>query len=514
MEMIGQGTAIERLKAENLRAKRNVTETEQKSLSEKQCLARHLEMIEADMMEREAAFAQYKRDRMLLVETVDTSAAVAAEELDAAQNDAKRAHLQLTILQNEHTELLKRLAFAQESILERDRSIETLERGVADAESKLGQSELELVGRDESIASLKHGHSALEVELAAVVEEKRVFDVSLRSLKEDMGVVETSFRSMKNELIAKQDEIAKLQEQLKTDRLRRNDSSFSGVEGLKEIANIHTGSTTPKYIAQALLQYHAMETQTDGDQTDNGAAVVLPDSSALLDELRAQKLEMEDQLVETQRHLGSIETTIVAERESKLVVEYELIAAKEHLVDLEVRFQQLSQERVQLESAVEEQDALHRVEMDRVVSETAAQHQLSLERAVTEQIALNKAYVEQALAAQSARHLASIERVNAAAEVETRRRDDEEQSVAVIQNVTGAAVDPVITPVIPQHAGIETSVSELSQKSKLSMEAELSRLFAENQELQSRLGDLQRDSHMDIAKLKTKVSLGSILSET
>lgn len=60
--------------------------------------------------------------------------------------------------------------------------------------ARLSQSELALVGRDESVERLRHERATLEVELAAAVEEKRVFDVSLRSLKKDMSVVETNFR--------------------------------------------------------------------------------------------------------------------------------------------------------------------------------------------------------------------------------------------------------------------------------------------------------------------------------
>ena len=70
-ETITQSTLIERLKADNLRIKQQVTDGQQRTLQEKALLARHLEAIEADMMEREAAFAQMQNQRESMAQLLE-----------------------------------------------------------------------------------------------------------------------------------------------------------------------------------------------------------------------------------------------------------------------------------------------------------------------------------------------------------------------------------------------------------------------------------------------------------
>lgn len=173
-EMIAQGTAIERLKAETLRTKRLLTDSEQKSLSDKQVLARHLESIEADMMEREALFAQMQRDRQsasdLNSENVDSeTVATLREDLNKAANDFKRSSGQVTLLNQEQAELVKRLALSQESILERDKAIESLERNAVDSDSQKKQLQLEISTFKDEIGRLEHDRTVLQVKLSALI---------------------------------------------------------------------------------------------------------------------------------------------------------------------------------------------------------------------------------------------------------------------------------------------------------------------------------------------------------
>ena len=97
-EMIAQSTSIERHRAESSRAKRVIAEIEQRALSEKQVLARHLETIEADMMEREAAYAQLKRDNA--VHAAASAAAPAADQASRRGTDGNREIIILNYYSN------------------------------------------------------------------------------------------------------------------------------------------------------------------------------------------------------------------------------------------------------------------------------------------------------------------------------------------------------------------------------------------------------------------------------
>lgn len=174
-EMIAQGTAIERLKADNQRTKRQLAESEQRSLNEKQTLARHLESIEADMMEREAAFAQMQKERQNVNDaqnesTEDEVISVLREDLSKATSELKRSQGQVNVLQHEQKELIKRLALSQESILERDKAIDSLEKSVVEIESQLKQTQLEFTTRLEEIERLEHDRTVLQVQFLLVMD--------------------------------------------------------------------------------------------------------------------------------------------------------------------------------------------------------------------------------------------------------------------------------------------------------------------------------------------------------
>lgn len=173
-EMIAQGTAIERLKAETQRTKRLLTDSEQKSLNDKQVLARHLESIEADMMEREAVFAQMQRDRQNASDGKGEGAdsetvATLREDLGKATNDFKRSSGQVSLLHQEQAELLKRLTLSQESILERDKTIDSLERSAVDSDSQKKQLQLEISTFRDEIGRLEHDRTVLQVKLSALI---------------------------------------------------------------------------------------------------------------------------------------------------------------------------------------------------------------------------------------------------------------------------------------------------------------------------------------------------------
>lgn len=67
-----QGSIVERLKLESARLRQQLRESQERALRDKEQLARHLETIQQDMMEREAAFQEIQRERLMIEDTFNT----------------------------------------------------------------------------------------------------------------------------------------------------------------------------------------------------------------------------------------------------------------------------------------------------------------------------------------------------------------------------------------------------------------------------------------------------------
>lgn len=430
-EMIAQGTSIERLKAEMLRTKRMLADSEQKSLNDKQVLARHLESIEADMMEREAVFAQMQRDRQsasdLKSENVDSeTVATLQEDLNKAMSDFKRSSGQMAALHQEQAELVKRLALSQESILERDKTIESLERNAVDSDSQKKQLQLEISAFKDEIGGLEHDRTVLQMELKSAKEEKEVFDVSLRSLKGDMSKVEKSFRLMKQELLTKQEELERLKAEIGKPQLTFD---FASEQRTKQLLEIQTGyDFSPVHsIVKSLTRHQHTETQTDIESDDKTAEEEEGDASngrtverSVLERVEGEKVTIEKQLTELKEILAEAESEKRQLSTNAVSLEQELVVLRERCIDLELRLQQVC------------------VENDRLTSERST--------GSTEQ-------------------------------TKTDKRVSEEKQEAV------------------------DSWTKAAEES----EVKLTQILAENTDLRSKLGDLQRESHKENAKQKTKI---------
>jgi len=67
---------VERLKLESGRLRQQLRESQERALRDKEQLARHLEAIQQDMMEREAAFQEIQRERLMIEDTFNTQVCV------------------------------------------------------------------------------------------------------------------------------------------------------------------------------------------------------------------------------------------------------------------------------------------------------------------------------------------------------------------------------------------------------------------------------------------------------
>ncbi|XP_035827105.1 golgin subfamily A member 3 [Aplysia californica] len=216
-QSVSHGTIVERLKTDSGRLRQQLSDMQQRALRDKEGLARHLEAIQSDMMEREAAFLEIQRERKMYEDTFNTQVLTVEEEksrmaslqqatndleaqLDRASGEAKKRHEELISMETGQMETMKRLAVAEESLVEKEKSLQEMEQRLIQMESQLQAVMSDLTKKDNEILSLKEEKASTEIALRSALQEKASVDRALEVLKTDMGKVEISFKQMKQEL--------------------------------------------------------------------------------------------------------------------------------------------------------------------------------------------------------------------------------------------------------------------------------------------------------------------------
>jgi len=226
-ETITSNVASERLRAENARIKRNLAEVEQRVLTEKQTLARHLEDIEADMLAREAALTVQLRqsnessDHLMSV----PSSRDETEELSCLKAELQRNTERIETVQRENVELSRRLALSQQCVIDRDETVKSLERDRESAELRAESAEQDVALKAADVQRLVSEQSELQSQLESAGKERQVIDQSLQTLRRDTAILETSFRRMRQDLAAKSAEV----EKLSSLKMHRNEEHLSEV---------------------------------------------------------------------------------------------------------------------------------------------------------------------------------------------------------------------------------------------------------------------------------------------
>ncbi|XP_064612548.1 golgin subfamily A member 3-like [Liolophura sinensis] len=336
---VSHGKVIERLKSENGRIRQQLTAVQSQALKEKEALARHLEAIESDMLDREAAFQEISRERSLMENTLhykmnsveaETSklselvATVADLEvqLEKAQNDLKRRHAHISILESEQSELLKRLNLSQENLSERDKIIEDLEQKLIEVEGRLKAFQHDVSLKDSEILKLKEEKATTEIALRAALEEKKTVDKALESLRGDMGKVEKSFRQMKQDLSSRSSELQRTRDEKRQTQ--------------EEMERLSTQFRTQQLSSESAIK----------DIQDKGQLV-----EGLMKEKRDLELTVENMRVEMSK-LQSVSSSTENDEE-KVLLRTELNAAKQALFDVQQQLQ-VAQEQKALSSAAPE----------------------------------------------------------------------------------------------------------------------------------------------------------------
>uniref|UniRef100_A0A674EZ68 Golgin A3 n=1 Tax=Salmo trutta TaxID=8032 RepID=A0A674EZ68_SALTR len=221
--------ALEHLKLENVTLSHQLTQTQHRSIKEKERIAVQLQSIEADMMTQEAAYQQiqdaksmveddlqhkldeFEEEREHLQKLANTASSL-ERELEQMKVTLSQKDLQLEALQKEHLELMRQLTATQESLHTKEQSINQLEARYLELEATLAELQTETNAKDENIQYLQNEKIVLEVALQAARADKSQLDEGAERLGEEVLVASDVLDQLRQEVQVKSSQIGSLQQ--------------------------------------------------------------------------------------------------------------------------------------------------------------------------------------------------------------------------------------------------------------------------------------------------------------
>ncbi|XP_034548095.1 golgin subfamily A member 3 isoform X2 [Notolabrus celidotus] len=229
----GQMTQIgvlEHLKLENVTLSHQLTETQHRSIKDKERIAVQLQSIEADMLTQEAAYKQvqdaksmveddlqhkldeFEDERDRLIKLANTASSL-ERELEQVKLTLSQKDLQLQSLQKEHLELMRQLTITQENLQTKEQSINQLEARYLELEAQLAELQAEGSAKDDNIQFLQNEKIVLEVALQSARADKSQLDETAEQLGEDVLVASDVLDQLRQEVQVKANQIETLQQE-------------------------------------------------------------------------------------------------------------------------------------------------------------------------------------------------------------------------------------------------------------------------------------------------------------
>ncbi|XP_041083946.1 golgin subfamily A member 3-like [Polyodon spathula] len=233
----GQMTQIgvlEHLKLENVTLSHELTETQQRSIKEKERIAVQLQNIEADMLDQDAAYRQIQEAKSMVEEDLHhkleeleeerdvlqrlaSSASTVERELEqvrgAVERELEQKDLQLEAVQQEHLDLMKQLTLAQEALHTKEQSLSGLQARYEELEAHLSELQGEADAQDQTIQSLQNDKIVLEVALQAARAEQEGLDEGARRIGEGAEAALEILEQLRQEIKVKATQIEGMQQE-------------------------------------------------------------------------------------------------------------------------------------------------------------------------------------------------------------------------------------------------------------------------------------------------------------
>uniref|UniRef100_A0A8C4HW14 Golgin A3 n=1 Tax=Dicentrarchus labrax TaxID=13489 RepID=A0A8C4HW14_DICLA len=349
---------VEHLKLENVTLSHQLTETQHRSIKDKERIAVQLQSIEADMLTQEANYKQiqdaktmveddlqhkldeFEEERERLLKLANTASTL-ERELEQVRLTLSQKDLQLQSLQKEHLELMRQLTTTQENLHTKEQSINQLEARYLELEAQLAELQTESSAKDDTIQYLQNEKIVLEVALQAARADKSQLDDNAERLGEEVLVASDVLDQLRQEVQIKANQIETLQQE--------NSSLKKQAQKLKE------------QFQQQKVMVEAY--RRDASSKDQLISELKSTKKRLLSEVKDLKQELLDVQGEKQKvelEHARLQKEVVRVQEQMSNMEAHLQTIQTERDHLETQFQSLQFDQSQLAAVTEENESLRK----------------------------------------------------------------------------------------------------------------------------------------------------------
>uniref|UniRef100_A0AAQ4NYE5 Golgin A3 n=1 Tax=Gasterosteus aculeatus aculeatus TaxID=481459 RepID=A0AAQ4NYE5_GASAC len=336
----GQMTQIgvlEHLKLENVSLSHTLTETQHRSIKDKERIAVQLQSIEADMLTQESAYKQiqdaknmveddlqhkleeFEDERERLIKLANTASTM-ERELEQAKLILSQKDVQLQSLQKEHLELMRQLTVTQDNLQTKELFINHLEARYQELEAQLAELQTDGSAKDDSIQFLQNEKIVLEVALQAARAEKNQLDEGAEQLGEDVLAASDILDQLRQEVQIKANQIETLQ--------RENGSLKKQAQKLRE-------------------QFQQQKVMVEAYRRDASS------KDQLISELKSTKKRLLTEVKDLKQELMSVQGEKQNAELEQARLAKEVTRVQEQMNNMEVHLQAIQTERDQLETQIQ-----------------------------------------------------------------------------------------------------------------------------------------------------------------
>ncbi|KAM4707110.1 golgin subfamily A member 3 [Discoglossus pictus] len=332
-----QAGVLEHLKIENVTLSHQLTETQHKSIKEKERIAVQLQSIEADMLDQEAAFHQIQEAKSMVEEDLQRkleefeeekvqlqkladSATALEREIEQVKLTLQQRDLQLEALQQEHLEIMRQLTITQGSLHTKDQSLSDLQIRYDELVAQLTELQSEASSKDDTIQYLQNQKIVLEVALQTAKVEQEGLDKGVKELEEGTEVTEEVLRNLRQDLAVKSSQVETLQQE--------NASLRKQAQKVKE-----------QFLQQKVMVEAYRRDASSKDQ--------------LITELKTTKKKLDSELKVLRRELVKLQGEKSAGELDQARIRKEMVQLQEQIEELESHFQEAQKDRDDMESRLQ-----------------------------------------------------------------------------------------------------------------------------------------------------------------
>ncbi|XP_023668085.1 golgin subfamily A member 3 isoform X1 [Paramormyrops kingsleyae] len=351
-----QAGELEHLKLENVSLSHQLTETQHRSIKEKERIAAQLQSIEADMMDQEAAFMQIQDAKSMVeddlqhkleefederehLQKLASSATSLERELEQVKLTLSQKDVQLEALQKEHLELMRQLTSTQESLQTKERSLDQLEARYLELEAQLAELQEDSTAKEDAIQFLQNEKIVLEVALQAARADKGELDEGAQRLGEGVLVAADVLDQLRQEVQVRASQVESMQ--------KENGVLKKQAQKLKE-----------QYTQQKVMVEAYRRDATSKDQLISELKTSKKRLLAEVKELKQEVLSAQGEKAAAELELQRLKAEASRVQEQMSSLEGHLQAIQGERDQLEAQIQSLQLDRNQLATVTEENQEL------------------------------------------------------------------------------------------------------------------------------------------------------------